>query len=135
MTWPRIPSPVPVTLPATGEKTYSDLFVTGVELHFLPGVRATLGIQAHNYNHDTDELLQTSRPVAAHRIDKLGGEMQRIPMLDMAVRQMVRVSKQIRLGGWSDLGEGATIVDRLQGIPEAEFFDLEEIRVPGAKEP
>jgi chromosome segregation ATPase len=111
MVWPRIPSPDPVTLPATGERTYSDLFVTGVELQFFPGVRAMLGIQAHNYNHDTDELLQASRPVAAHRIDKLGAEMQRIPMLDTAVRQMVHVSALVLREGY--------LVDRIRDLDRA----------------
>ena len=92
MTLPRIPSPDPVTIPATLEKTYPDLLVTDIRLHYFPGQRASMGIGAHNYDYDTDEILDTGRPVAVHHIEGLAAEMQRVPALETVVREMVRVS-------------------------------------------
>ena len=92
MALPRIPSPDPVTIPATLEKTYPDLLVTDIRLHYFPGQRASMGIGAQNYNYDTDEILDTGRPVAVHHIQGLAAEMQRVPALDTVVREMVRVS-------------------------------------------
>ena len=92
MALPRIPSPDPVTIPATPERTYQDLLVTDIRLHYFPGQRASMGIGAQNYNYDTDEILDTGRPIAVHHIEGLAAEMQRVPALDTVVREMVRVS-------------------------------------------
>jgi len=92
MAVPRIPSPDPVTIPAALEKTYPDLIVTDIRLHNIPGQRASIGIGAHNYNYDTEEILDNGRPVAVHHIEGLAAETQRVPALDAVVREMVRVS-------------------------------------------
>jgi len=92
MAWPQIPSPSPVTVPARNEKTFGDLFVSGIRLRYLPGNGAHMAIGANNYDHASGEVLTADQPATGCVIQQLGAEMQRVPLLDTAVRQMVRAS-------------------------------------------
>ena len=90
MASPRIPATDPVVVPAEEEKTYPDLFVSGLRVQYLPGAVQQMWVSAHPYNHDTDEVLPSGE-VAGYRTQHLASEMQRVPALREALIEMRRV--------------------------------------------